>query len=99
MTRFALLEHVALHQDVLELLHRRRLDHRRGLPDLEPAVAFGGAVIAFGFTPGKNVSSVLTSSGIGASAVHFMPLAIALVQFWIVLWFSRMYLSVAMKVV
>src|SRR5262249_898046 len=53
----------------------------------------------FGFTAGKNWEIVLTSSAIGACAVHAMPLAIPLVQFCSVSLFSRMYLSVAMKVV
>src|SRR5438477_345585 len=33
------LEHVTLHQDVLKLLHRLRLDLRRALPDVELAIA------------------------------------------------------------
>src|ERR1043166_8631452 len=38
------LEHVALHQDVLEFFHRLFFDHRRRLPNLQPPVAFGSGI-------------------------------------------------------
>src|SRR6266849_1388198 len=57
------LEHVALHQDVLEFFHRLFFDRRRRLPDLQAAVALGGGIERLRADAGKELLDRLGNLG------------------------------------